>query len=68
MRIDLHCHTKKTKRGDAETRNVTTELFKEKILNSNIKIVGITNHNVFDIIQYKELKDSVIDFSQVWLH
>ena len=66
MRIDLHCHTKKTKRGDSDTRNVTTELFKEKILNSNVKIVGITNHNLFDIIQYNELKDSVIGFSQVW--
>ena len=66
MRIDLHCHTKKTKRGDSDTRNVTIELFKEKILNSNVKIVGITNHNLFDIIQYNELKDSVIGFSQVW--
>ena len=50
MKIDLHCHTKKAKTGDSETRNVTSELFKEKIINSNVKIIGITNHNLFDTI------------------
>lgn len=66
MKIDLHCHTKKTKMGDSETRNVTSELFKEKIINSNVRIVGITNHNLFDIQQYNELKKSVTGFAQVW--
>ncbi len=66
MKIDLHCHTKKAKIGDAETRNVTSELFKEKIINSNVKIIGITNHNLFDIQQYNELKKCVDGIAQVW--
>ena len=52
MRIDLHCHTKRTKKGDGEGRNVTVELFKEKISNADIRIVAITNHNTFDLNQY----------------
>jgi predicted metal-dependent phosphoesterase TrpH len=44
VKIDLHCHTKKIKSGDAETRAVVTpELFKIKIENADIKIVAITN-------------------------
>ena len=31
MRIDLHCHTKSTKTGDGAKRNVTPELFRDKI-------------------------------------
>ena len=66
MRIDLHCHTKKTKNGDGKQRNVTPELFKEKIELADIKIVAITNHNVFDYSQYKILKETVCDSCQVW--
>ena len=66
MKIDLHCHTKKTKSGDDETRNVTPELFKEKVINSNVRIIGVTNHNLFDIQQYRELKESVKEIAQVW--
>ena len=50
MKIDLHCHTKKVKAGDPESRNVTPELFKEKIENADIKIVALTN-------QCQQLKD-----------
>ena len=32
MRIDLHCHTKKVKTGDAYTRNVTKDKFFQKII------------------------------------
>ena len=31
MKIDLHCHTKKTKQGDDETRNVTVSKFVETL-------------------------------------
>ena len=48
MKVDLHCHTKKVKSGDAHTRNVTKELFKEKVDQANVKIIAITNHNQFD--------------------
>ncbi len=66
MKIDFHCHTKKTKIDESESRNVSTELFKEKILLSEVKIVAITNHNLFDIEQYNELKEAVKTDCQVW--
>lgn len=54
MKIDLHCHTKATKQGDGEGRNVNLELFKEKIADAEVKIVAITNHNVFDYQQFSK--------------
>ena len=66
MRIDLHCHTKSTKKGDGSGRNVTPELFREKIELADVKIVAITNHNAFDINQYNMLKETVADICQVW--
>lgn len=66
MRIDLHCHTKKVKSGEADTRNVEVEKFIEKIVDSNVKIVAITNHNHFDYPQYKEFRDSVDEYCAVW--
>ncbi len=66
MKIDLHCHTKKVKRGDPATRNVTVELFAEKIQNSDVRIVAITNHNVFDKDQYILFREAVKDYCDVW--
>lgn len=66
MKIDLHCHTKQIKSGDGEGRNVSPELFREKIINANVKIVAITNHNAFDYGQYTVLRDTVADFCTVW--
>lgn len=66
MRVDLHCHTKSTKKGDGAGRNVTVELFKQKIADADVKIVAITNHNAFDFTQYNELKNAVVGFCQVW--
>lgn len=62
MKIDLHCHTKQIKSGDGEGRNVTPELFREKVMNADVKIVAITNHNAFDYEQYVVLRDMVEDF------
>lgn len=66
MKIDLHCHTKKIKAGDALTRDVTTKLFAQKIADAEVKIVAITNHNSFDYEQYKTLSACVKDYCQVW--
>lgn len=66
MKIDLHCHTKQIKTGDGSGRNVTPEVFREKIANANIKIAAITNHNAFDYKQYLELKEAVKDICVVW--
>ena len=60
------CHTKKTKNGDGKERNVTPELFKEKILLADIKIVAITNHNAFDCEQFSLLGSTVSEFCQIW--
>lgn len=56
MKIDLHCHTIKTKQGDAETRNVTAEKFVETLSKHEVQIAAITNHNKFDKSQYETFK------------
>ena len=66
MKIDLHCHTKAVKKGDGKGRNVTPELFKKKILDADIKIVAITNHNHFDKEQYLNLSCVVDGICCVW--
>lgn len=66
MRIDLHCHTKKVKTGDPIGRNVTPELFAEKVSNANVQIVAITNHNEFDLDQYETLNYAVLTTTQLW--
>lgn len=66
MLIDLHCHTKKIKSGEAETRNVTTSKFAEKVLEANVKIVAITNHNHFDIDQYHKFWKATFTYCDVW--
>lgn len=66
MKIDLHCHTKKIKKGDPVTRDVTANVFAEKIQNADVKIAAITNHNAFDLVQYQEFKEKVHDFCDVW--
>lgn len=66
MKIDLHCHTKATKSGDGAARDVTTDMFLEKVANADVKIIAITNHNHFDLEQYRTLRDTVKDFCQVW--
>lgn len=67
MKIDLHCHTKKTKKGDPETRNVSKEKFVNVLSNYGISIVAITNHNYFSIEEYNSYKDEC-DYNgiQLW--
>lgn len=66
MKVDFHCHTKKIKSGESDGRNVSAELFLEKISNADIKIAAITNHNIFDYAQYCSLKEKVKPICQVW--
>ena len=65
MKIDLHCHTKKTKNEESELRNVDIEKFKEKIELSEVKFLAITNHNRFFKDNYKELKEAVKELCYV---
>lgn len=66
MKIDIHVHTKKTKQGDSPYREVTPERFSEIVLSTDVKIVAITNHNVFDIEQYEQITQQVDKAIQVW--
>lgn len=67
MKIDLHCHTKKTKEGDPTSRNVTKDKFTEVLSNNGVSIVAITNHNYFSIDEYLSFKDSALKNDiQVW--
>lgn len=66
MKIDVHVHTKKTKQGDAETRNIDPKQFVEIIAGTDVKIVAITNHNVFDYSQYAAIISEAGQDIQVW--
>lgn len=66
MRIDLHCHTLSTKKGDGSGRSVTPELFRSKIEMADVKIAAVTNHNCFDIAQFNVLKSAVEDICMLW--
>lgn len=58
MLIDFHCHTKATKSGEDKKRNIKPEDFKNAILNAQVKMVAITNHNDFnkqDFIKYNDV-------------
>ncbi len=66
MKIDIHTHTKKCKSGDAPTREISPESFCEAILSSEVRVVAITNHNVFDLGQYTEIENRLGKEAQIW--
>jgi predicted ATPase len=66
MKIDIHTHTKKTKQGDSEHRNVDVNKFSEIIKETDVKILAITNHNHFDHEQYLQFKSNVDGICQIW--
>ena len=66
MKIDLHCHTKATKSGDSENRNISAVDLKKIITSNGVKIIGITNHNEFDYEQYKQFVTEVDGAFLIW--
>lgn len=56
MFIDLHCHTKNAKTGDAK-REVDSEKFLEVMQRHGVGIVAITNHNMFCKAQFDEFSN-----------
>ncbi len=66
MRIDVHVHTIKTKTGDAHTREITPDRFAEVVLSTDVKIIAVTNHNLFDLEQYNSILDHVENAVHVW--
>lgn len=66
MKIDLHCHTKATKKGDSPKRNITPDKLKTIINSNGVKIIGITNHNEFDYEQYKLFVEEIKEDFLIW--
>lgn len=66
MKIDIHTHTRKCKAGDAATREVSPEAFCETILSTEVKVIAITNHNVFDLPQFQAIQGRIGKDAQVW--
>jgi ABC-type cobalamin/Fe3+-siderophores transport system ATPase subunit len=66
MKIDIHVHTKKVKSGDPEARNIDGSKFNDIIRLTDVKILAITNHNHFDLSQYKAFRELVNDTCQIW--
>jgi predicted ATPase len=66
VRIDIHAHTKKTKSGDSDKRNIDAASFAEIIKATDVKILAITNHNHFDLNQYHEFVKVTKGTCQIW--
>lgn len=56
LKIDLHIHTQKCKNGDGTERNITPENFIKKMHENDVCICAITNHNKFDLEEFKTIK------------
>ena len=66
MKIDIHVHTKKVKKGDSNTREISAKDFHEIISSTEVKIAAITNHNVFDLVQFNGFIETVGSDFQIW--
>lgn len=66
MKIDIHTHTRKCKTGDASTREIDALGFCEVVQSTEVGIIAITNHNVFDKAQYDAIVDRLDGRPQVW--
>ncbi|GDY24868.1 hypothetical protein AHAT_07580 [Agarivorans sp. Toyoura001] len=66
MKIDIHVHTRKTKQGDAPTREVSAEKFSKIVQSTDVKIIAITNHNVFDLEQFNQMEEGLDGAVQIW--
>ena len=66
MKIDIHTHTKKCKSGDPPTREIAPVDFCETVLSTEVRIIAITNHNVFDLDQYTAIETTLGGEAQVW--
>lgn len=54
MKIDLHVHTRKVPNKDNQKRDISPNEFCEIMEKAKVTIVAITNHNFFDLEQYKK--------------
>ena len=66
MKIDIHTHTKRTKSGDPPTREISAAAFCETVLSTEVKVIAITNHNLFDLAQFREITSRFGADAQAW--
>ncbi|WP_428036120.1 hypothetical protein [Amphritea sp.] len=66
MKIDIHVHTKKSKQGDAHSREIDPERFAEVVQSTNVEIIAITNHNIFDLEQFNMMEEQLGGAAQIW--
>ncbi len=66
MKIDIHTHTKKCKTGDAQSREISAIDFCEAVRATEVGIIAITNHNVFDLDQFRDILEEIDGIAQVW--
>jgi len=66
MKIDIHTHTRRCKSGDAPTREISPADFCNTILSTEVRVIAITNHNVFDLDQFKQIETRLGKDAQVW--
>jgi predicted metal-dependent phosphoesterase TrpH len=66
MKIDIHTHTKRCKSGDAPTREIVSADFCEAVRATEVGIIAVTNHNVFDLNQFEEILEEMDGDAQVW--
>jgi ABC-type cobalamin/Fe3+-siderophores transport system ATPase subunit len=65
MKVDLHCHTDNTVKGDLK-RYVEATKFRNIIGDNNIEVVAMTNHNKFLKDRYLELQEATSDIAMIW--
>lgn len=66
MKVDLHCHTKRTKAGDGTGCEVNADTFVKAVRDADVSIVAITNHNHFSLSQYQEFCEAANDTFMIW--
>lgn len=66
MKIDIHTHTRRCKSGDAPTREISPEDFCNALLSTEVGVVAITNHNVFDLSQFEAIQALIKTGAHVW--
>ena len=60
LKIDLHTHTLESKK-EGKTRNVSKDKYYKVLTENGVRLAAITNHNVFDLVQYNEFCDYAND-------
>jgi predicted ATPase len=66
VKIDIHTHTRKCKSGDAQTREISADDFCDTILSTEVGVIAITNHNLFDLSQFLSIQARIGADALVW--